>query len=240
MAHETTVPVWQAPSLQQIVVAVFLATCFILAWLVTPHKTWFEHLGSPSYESVVPKNFGDWTVIVESNGGTIIDPQQRDAVVNVYSETVSRTYLHRPSGRRVMLSIAYGDKQTFSKQLHRPESCYSSQGFKIETLTPDKLQTAARTINTMRMTASLNQRLEQVTYFIRVGDRVISGPSSSLNYARLGMALKGYITDGLLFRVSEVTDDAKRSNLLQDQFINDLLSAISPYQESMFIDQLQD
>ena len=31
-----------------------------------------------------------------------------------------------------MLSLAYGDVQQGVRQLHRPESCYSSQGFKIE------------------------------------------------------------------------------------------------------------
>jgi EpsI family protein len=134
-----------------------------------------------------------------------------------------------------MLSVAYGDNQTFSKQLHRPESCYSSQGFKIESLHEEILKTSRFPISVRRMTASRNSSLEQVTYFIRIGDKVISGPPSTLNYARMGMGLKGYIADGLLFRISEVSEDEKLSNQLNDQFINDLLKAISPAQQASLI-----
>jgi hypothetical protein len=87
------------------------------------------------------------------------------------------------------------------------------------------------------MTASRNSSLEQVTYFIRIGDKVISGPPSALNYARMGMGLKGYIADGLLFRISEVSEDDKLSNQLNDRFINDLLAVLNPNQRALLIGQ---
>jgi EpsI family protein len=225
----------QQPSLQQWLVAVFMAICLAIAWWLTPHTTWFDHIGKPDFEVVVPKQFGNWVVEDIAGSSLIIDPQQRYALDNIYSQTVGRTYLHKPSGRRIMFSLAYGDNQTYSKQLHRPESCYSSQGFKIENLHQDKLQVADRPISVMRMTATIGSRLEQVTYFIRVGDRVISGPSNALNYARMRMGLKGYTSDGLLFRVSEVADDAATSNELQDQFIKELLQTLSPSQQTVLI-----
>jgi EpsI family protein len=136
-----------------------------------------------------------------------------------------------------MLSVAYGDNQTFSKQLHRPESCYSSQGFKIESLHEEVLKTPSFPISVSRMTASRSSTLEQVTYFIRIGDKVISGPPSALNFARMGMGLKGYISDGLLFRISEVSEEAKLSNQLNDQFINDLFEVLNPDQRALLIGQ---
>ena len=53
------------------------------------------------------------------------------------------------------------------------------------------------------------------------------------------MGLKGYITDGLLFRVSEISDDDKFSHQIQDQFINDLLKALSPAQQVFLIGPVQ-
>jgi hypothetical protein len=87
------------------------------------------------------------------------------------------------------------------------------------------------------MTAQVSNRQEQVSYFIRIGDRVVSGPPRNLNLARMHMGLKGYIADGLLFRVSEISNDDKSSQQLQDQFINDLLKKLSPEQKAMMIGQ---
>ncbi|MDI1299019.1 exosortase C-terminal domain/associated protein EpsI [Methylotenera sp.] len=235
MVIEMNINASSKPNTHHWLAVFFMASCVAIAFWLTPHATWFEHIGKPQFENVVPKQFGDWVEVSDVLGSAIVDPEQQDALNSLYTQIVGRTYLHKPSGRQVMLSVAYGDNQTFSKQLHRPESCYSSQGFKIESLQEEVLNTSSFPINVRRMTASRSSTLEQVTYFIRIGDKVISGPPSALNYARMGMGLKGYIADGLLFRVSEVADDAKLSNQLNDQFINDLLKAIGPAQQAILI-----
>jgi len=86
-----------------------------------------------------------------------------------------------------------------------------------------------------RMTATAGGRLEQVTYWIRIGDKMISGPSEEQNIARFHMSLEGYVADGLLFRVSELSGDARSSDQFQDQFIKDLLHALSPVQREMLV-----
>jgi len=232
-----SIPLTLKPNAQQWLVVLFMVLSTAAAWWLTPHIKWFDHLGQPEFENVVPNKFGDWEQIPDAAGSLIVDPQQQDALNSLYTQIVGRTYEHKPSGRRVMLSLAYGDNQTYSKQLHRPESCYSSQGFKIENLHEEEIKATSLPISVRRMTAVIGSRLEQVTYFIRIGDKVISGPPSELNYARMGMGLKGYISDGLLFRVSEVADDEKPSSQLHDQFINDLLKALSPAQQAMLIGQ---
>jgi EpsI family protein len=88
-----------------------------------------------------------------------------------------------------------------------------------------------------RMTGVIGNRHEQVTYWIRIGDKLINGPPYMLNIARLSLGLRGYVADGLLFRVSEVTDDESSSNVLQDQFINNFLKALSPSEQVMLIGQ---
>jgi EpsI family protein len=215
------------PSMQHWLVFFFMATCFAIASWLKPHFTW--------YEQVVPKSFGDWIEVTEANSSSVVNPEVQEAVNNLYTQVVSRVYEQKTTGRRIILSLAYGDNQTFSKQLHRPESCYSSQGFKINNLYEEKINVINRPMMVNRMSANIGSRVEQVTYWIRIGDRVISGPPAVLNISRLEMGLKGYVTDGLLFRVSELTEDDNLSHPFQDQFINDFLHALSPNQQAMMV-----
>ncbi len=235
MANEMYLTVSQKPNVQHWLVVFFMASCFAVAWWLTPHLTWFEHIGSPQFEQITPKQFGDWVEVTEAVSGTIVNPEQQEAVNNLYTQVVSRVYEQKASGRRIMLSLAYGDNQTFSKQLHRPEACYSSQGFKIEKMHEEKIQVIGQSVVVSRMLATIGQRQEQVTYWIRIGDGIISGPPTALNIARLQMSLKGYITDGLLFRISEISENEQEAHVLQDQFIRDFLQALSPAQQAMMV-----
>lgn len=222
-------------SRQHWLVAGFMLICFVITIFITPHKTWFDHLGRPQIEDVVPHQFGDWVEITEGLGSTVVNPEQQYAINNLYTQTVSRVYQQRTTGRRVMLSVAYGDNQSFSKQLHRPEACYSSQGFTIEKVYEEKLQVNNQSIVVNRMLATIGSRIEQVTYWIRIGDGLISGPATALNIARLKMSLKGYITDGLLFRVSEVNENQQDAHQLEDQFIHEFLEALNPSQKNIMV-----
>jgi EpsI family protein len=235
MQAEMRLSVSQKPNIHHWLAVILMVSCLIFASWLKPNVTWFEHIGSPQFEEITPKQFGDWVEITEAAGSAIVDPEQQYAINNLYTQTVSRIYEQRASGRRIMLSLAYGDNQSFSKQLHRPEACYSSQGFKIEKLHEDKIQALGKPITVNRMRATIGSRLEHVTYWIRIGDGIISGPPTALNVARLQMSLKGYITDGLLFRVSEVGDDEALSNALQDQFIHDFLIALNPAEQAMMV-----
>jgi EpsI family protein len=223
---------------QHWLVAIFMVVCFLTTLFTTPHATWFDHLGRPQLDAIIPHQFGDWEEITEGLGSTVVDPEQQYAINNLYTQTVSRTYAHRASGRRIMLSVAYGDNQSFSKQLHRPEACYSSQGFNIDKVYEDQVQALGQSIAVNRMIATAGSRVEQVTYWIRIGDGLISGPPTALNIARLKMSLKGYITDGLLFRVSEINENQQEAHVLEDAFIQALLQALTPSQRSVVLGEM--
>jgi len=227
----------QKPNLQHWLAVIFMLICTLFAWWLTPQEKWFEHLGQPQFEQIIPSNFADWAQVPDGSKTLIVNPQQQEALDDLYTQIVNRTYVQQSTGRRLMLSLAYGDNQTFSKQLHRPESCYSSQGFKIQALHAEQILASGRRIELQRMTAIMYDRQEQVSYFIRIGDRVASGASINLNLARMQMGLKGYIADGLLFRVSEISDDDKSSQDLQDQFVNDLIKVLSSAQQAMLLGQ---
>lgn len=205
--------------------AAWMAACLGFATWVTPHATWYERLGRPDYAALVPASFGDWVDARDSDAG-LVSPAQGEALRTVYSQIVSRTYLHRPTGRRLMLSLAYGEVQQGASQLHRPESCYSSQGFAIRSLEPGRLSLGGRNLGVFRMTGVIGSRTEQVTYWIRMGDRVLDGPPFQLNLTRMAMGVEGMVADGLLFRVSEITPDAASAHGLEDDFVRDLLATV--------------
>ncbi len=232
---EIEMPAHKSVRLQHWLIAFFMAGCFAIATAMIPHKTWYDHLGRPDYQQIIPLQFGDWTESSDGSGHFFVDPQQQDSLHNLYTQIVSRTYVQKSTGRHIMLSLAYGDIQSYSKQLHRPESCYSAQGHEIRSLYEDKIQEGNRKINVYRMTTAENIQREQVSYWIRIGDTVLSGPPGALNIQRMKMSLKGYVSDGLLFRVSEIKNDTQASYLLQNQFIHDLLHALSPAQQELLI-----
>ena len=234
MRAETITKPIQKPHFQHWLAVVFMLACTLFAWWLTPQEKWFEHLGQPQFERIIPPSFADWTQVSDGNNTLIVDPEQQETLNDIYTQIVSRTYVQKSTGRRLMLSLAYGDNQTYSKQLHFPETCYDAQGFNVLALHNEKMLANGHEIEVKRMTAQMRDRVEQVSYFIRIGDGVLSG---RISWVRIYTGLKGYIADGLLFRVSEISDNDKSSHQLQDKFINDLLKALSPAQQAMLIGQ---
>jgi EpsI family protein len=196
------------------------------AELLLPSRYWSAELGNPVYDKIIPAQFGDWSQ-VPGAGGALVNPVQAEMIDKIYSETLSRVYVNRKTGRAVMLSIAYGRDQSTDTQLHTPDMCYPSQGFKVEPGQAAVLKTHWGDIPTVQMHTALGQRREPLTYFIRTGDQVTTQGSLDRNLARLGMALRGYRIDGLLVRVSEVTrqDDAFAQ---QQAFVLALLAHMPP------------
>ena len=232
MHPNTTTIAIQKLHLQHWLAVLLMLACTLFSWWLTPQQKWFEHLGQPQFEQIIPKNFADWTQVNDLSNTLIVDPEQQETLNDIYTQIVSRTYVQKSTGRRLVLSLAYGDNQTYSKQLHFPETCYHAQGFEVLALHNEKMLANGHAIEMKRMTAQMRDRVDQVSYFIRIGDRVLNGRISLL---RIYMGLKGYIADGLLFRVSEISYEAESSYELEDQFINDLLKALSPDQQGMLI-----
>jgi EpsI family protein len=110
--------------------------------------------------------------------------------------------------------------------VHKPEVCYPAQGFELLSLRKDELQLdAANPLPVMRIVARMQRRVEPITYWIRAGDRIVRGAVEQ-NLARVSLGLRGYIPDGLLFRVSEINPDIAASFVLQDQFVRDFMSQL--------------
>lgn len=190
-------------------------------------------LGPPvKLESMIPKTFGEWREEPQ-NQALIIDPQQKELIDSIYTETLSRTYIN-PEGYRVMLSIAYGSDQSDTKQVHKPEVCYPAQGFVLKNKQYGQLTTPNGAIPVTRIETSLGQRNEPVTYWITVADRVV-GPGLEKKLAEMSFGLSGKIPDGLLFRLSSIDSETTRAYEKQNAFAGQLLGSLTPEHRQKFI-----
>jgi EpsI family protein len=211
-------------SVLAIVVALMLG-CVGAAEALKPRKFWADVIGEPHYETIIPRQFGDWQEVVYASKA-VVNPVQEENLMRLYSETFARTFVHKPTGRAIMLSIAYGRDQSNDTQLHTPDACYPSQGFRVDKRMEEDVKTSFGDLKSVRLLTTMgSQRTEPLTYFVRVGDGVARG-SRDRNIARLKMAMRGYRVDGMLFRVSEVTRNESPYGL-QDAFIQDLLNNVS-------------
>jgi EpsI family protein len=175
-------------------------------------------------ETMIPRQFGEWHIETQSSG-QIINPEVKQRLDQLYSQTLSRTYVN-DKGDFIMLSIAYGADQSDAKQLHYPEVCYPSQGFQIKFAEPSVVSTEYGDIKVKHLFAVMGPRSEPITYWTTVGNKVVmAGREAKLEQLKYGF--KGDIPDGLLFRVSSITQDTKEGYELQQKFINKLIASLS-------------
>lgn len=209
-----------------------MGTAAAAAWKLTPTTRMASLHGDFQLEQAIPKQFGSWQLDERVVGG-IINPQQEAVLKQIYSQTLSRTYIDR-QGQRVMLSIAYGRDQRDAMQLHYPEVCYPAQGFELLGKSTSILSLPYGDIPIRRLQTVLgNQRYEPITYWTLVGDRsTLGGVDKKL--IELSYGLDGVIVDGLLFRVSSIDRDTTRAFALQGEFIEALLASLSAEQRRRF------
>lgn len=176
-------------------------------------------------EQMFPMQFADWTVD-PSIMPVAVNPGVQEQLDILYEQTLSRTYINS-NGHRVMLSIAYGGDQSGDKtQVHRPEFCYDAQGFQLKNKFENEIAYPGGVLPVRRLEAVQGNRNEPITYWITVGDNVtLPGIGRKLIQMRYGIT--GKVPDGMLVRVSSIDPNATKAYQLQDQFVRDMLAAIS-------------
>ena len=135
-----------------------------------------------------------------------------------------------------MLLVAYGPVQDYRLKAHLPEVCYGAAGFRVteKKLSSVSYRSEASPLPLSRVTATKEGRFEPVTYWIRIGNDVVTGVFDR-QLARMKYGLMGLIPDGALFRVSTVGISEDAAYRLQAKFIQDLIKAIGPNNEKFFV-----
>ncbi|MFT7723273.1 MAG: EpsI family protein [Roseateles sp.] len=205
-----------------VVVLAMSAALFAYAWRPTQHLA--DMRPKLDLAQLFPRTFADWS---EDTRGPaqLVSPDQQAVLNKIYNQTLSRTYVNS-NGDRVMLSVAYGGDQSDGTRAHRPDVCYPAQGFQVHS---DRLSTASvgtHQVRTRLLVAQLGNRIEPITYWMVVGERVaLSGTEQKL--AQLAYSTRGIIPDGMLVRVSTIDADAEHAYGVQRQFIEALATNVT-------------
>jgi len=184
-------------------------------------------------DDIVPKQFGTWQIDPYAGGGGVVNPSLEKVLNTLYSDQLSRTYVNS-AGQRVMLSLAYGRHQSRDLQVHKPEVCYVAQGFQLLSSAKVAVATPFGALPAMRIVAKQGGRNEPVTYWIRIGDKVIRGWWEQ-NQARVAYGLRGLVPDGLLVRASTIDSNSARGFEIQERFMAELVAAVAPENRPMFV-----
>ncbi|MDB5774660.1 MAG: xrtB [Herbaspirillum sp.] len=186
-------------------------------------------------EAIVPTAFGDWKAIpspymqvsLSVEDGVDGDRTQDQP----YDDVLTRTY-RNSKGEQVMLALAYARQQQQDVKIHLPQVCYQAQGF-------DELQSentvlgnpaGASPINAERMLVRNKDRLEAVSFWVRIGDATPRG-GLAMRMKILRDGIGGKISDGMLVRASSMIrdePDAQAAYRRQEAFLADLMHAVPP------------
>ncbi len=186
-------------------------------------------LNSAKLGDMAPPRLGPW---LDGGSEGLVLPESQ-AVASVYDKVLTRSYF-APGLPSVMLLIAYGAAQSGLMQIHRPEVCFQSAGFRIDgDRTAQVPLRDGASIPGKQFTAHREQRIEQVLYWTRIAD----GFPVSLFAQRVLMVeagLKGVLPDGLLVRLSTLGGDADLSQKALLHFAQTLVESGGTARRSFF------
>lgn len=219
-------------SLKQYIASLLMVAACLLAYFLQQQITTRVDAANINLDGLIPNELPGWRedkyiVPVQVSEGL------KETLAKTYDQVITKTY-YNSQGYRVMLSIAYGKSQTKALQVHKPETCYSAQGFMITDVNNLTLNLFSRTIKTRRVIASQGNRIEPITYWIRYADKTTyGGIEQTIN--RVTYGLKGTLPDGLLFRVSSIDNDKSHAYKEQLAFINDLMGHLNEDEKSFLM-----
>lgn len=209
----------------QFFISIIMLVSLIASIVLKPEHLMADDRNAVEIDKIIPKSFGNW-ISSDAVENQIVNPVQEATIKKIYAQTLSRVY--KSNDQVIMLTIAYGKNQSDSTEVHRPDVCYPAQGFRVYAKRSDVLVTRYGKLKFERLMANNIQRLEPVTYWTVIGNKIVSGGLQT-KLTKIEYGLKNKIPDGLLFRVSSVIDSESRKEKayqLQDQFLIDLLSSM--------------
>lgn len=213
-------------SMVAIFIGLLMVSSAVMAVVLKPDERMAENLPPLSLEEAIPKQFGDWHIdpsIVPVDPS----PDVEARLDEIYSQTLARTYANS-QGQRIMLSIAYGaDQSGDGNQVHRPEFCYTAQGFQLLSSEIGRLITDYGSLPVRRLLAKQGPRNEPITYWITIGDKAtLPGLRRKIN--QLAYGLSGTVPDGMLVRVSSISTNTEAAYELHAEFVRDMLASMDP------------
>ena len=195
------------------------------AFALTPRNR-LNLLGDKKLEKAVPLKIGSWSV-TPSNAVILPDSQPGSLSARLYDQTVSRLYTS-DSELPIMMVIAYGSTQSDQLQLHRPEVCYTAVGFDITEARRVQVPVSGPAkLPARELVASSNERTEPILYWTRIGD-YLPASGNEQRLMKLRSEFNGYISDGVLVRLSTVGEPSEQTFNTLQRFAAAMLDATDP------------
>lgn len=212
------------PFLRIAVIAAAMLVTAVASEHLRPTNRLAETKTRIALEQQVPETFGEWR-LDRSIVPVQPDPGLQAMLDTLYSQTLARTYVNG-RGQRVMLSIAYGsDQSSEATAVHRPEFCYSSQGFRVEGLGSEDVRLGQTQVPVARLVARLGGRNEPISYWVTL-DEAATLPGFGRKMQQIRYGLQGQIPDGMLVRVSSISASTDEAFKLQQGFLDALYGAV--------------
>lgn len=211
-----------------ILAALLLMVALLSAWWrwSAPEPEHAQRGGTP-LEELVPARFGVWRLDPVTLG--LVRPAVEAAkAYEMYDQILERVYLN-DLGERVMVSVAYGRRQSVGLQMHRPDVCYRAGGFAVSDVENGLLSLGALQLPVTRLVAQMPGRHEPITFWRLLGDKQVND-ERDFKWSQLQLGLARRIPDGLLFRVSSLDASPPRAWALQARFIREMEAALTPVQ----------
>jgi EpsI family protein len=218
--------------LHAIAAAIVIVSSAALAHVAVPRESMAVSAEAFDLQQVVPRQFGEWKL--DQRIRLVFPPDAEGFARQLYSQEVGRGYTDR-EGNLVMLLVAYGPNQTSRLQLHRPELCYTADGFRVSKSVPANVsyRAGAQPLNLLRLTARRESRVEPISYWVRVGDDITNSVWGR-QISRLKLTLQNKIADGALMRVSTIGVAEDKSYEVQERFIRDFYEGLAPQHRAFF------
>lgn len=166
------------------------------AWAVHPG---IVRSGGKRHEHPInlPESFGQWRSLPADR--VVLPPD--DALSQAAYQQLSVRAYSDERGPAIIALTAYGAVQTHALQLHRPETCYPSSGFRIVSRDDTVLKVGGRVIHANWMAAQRGERLDRLLYWTRIGESFTAGIWDQ-RLAIAKNAFQGTLADGILVRLS--------------------------------------
>ena len=222
--------------MKNMLVGLALLVAAVAAVMLKPAQLVADHGPKIDLETLIPKQFEGWH-LDESLVPLQASPDQEAALKNIYSQILTRTYISS-RGQRIMLSVVYGDGIDRQLDVHRPEYCYAAQGFQVSQYTDQVIQTLFGSLSVRRLVASQGQRIEPISYWIKIGDKALSS-TFERKLQKIKQVFTGRVGSGMLVRVSSIDNDQGLAYKEQETFINALLQAMPEAQRKQLIGNQQ-
>lgn len=198
---------------------------------LTPRKR-LVLLGDRKLDAVVPEKVADWRYVPSND---FVLPKSPGSLADrLYSQTLTRLYAS-DTRAPVMMVIAYGAVQNDLLQLHRPETCYAAVGY---TISESRVQTVAlgpsARLPVRELSAKNDLRLEQICYWTRIGDDLPTDGSQQ-RWVKLRQQMRGYLSDGVLVRLSVAAEPIPEVYAELTDFARALVMAMRPADRDVLI-----